>query len=221
MLIKNGLNHVEPTWGKNRVDQSGNMCTLNTQQQIFKQSSKTQYLVDLVTLVSLMAQPSYIWIRALVVVTILLFLVKMLLADQIDPFGHRDHSAPMQAQSQLQSQHSFPSTDQIDPFGHRDHSAPMQVQPQLHSQHSFPSTPPSSPSTSTPPSSPSTADASVVRDCEHLFEEDNCDFKVEQGRKFDCKYGTAIALCFHTVAAAWCQSAGGWRTLRPRFLSAG
>ena len=55
-----------------------------------------------------MAQ-SYIWIRALVVVTILLFLVKMLLADQIDPFGHRDHSAPMQVQSQLQSQHSFPS----------------------------------------------------------------------------------------------------------------
>ena len=144
---------------------------------LFKQSSKTQYLVDLVTLVSLMAQSSYIWIRALVVVTILLFLVKMLLADQIDPFGHRVHSAPMQAQSQLQSQHSFPSTDQIDPFGHRDHSAPMQVQPQLQSQHSFPST---------PPSSPSTADASVVRDCEHLFEEDNCDFKVEQGRKFDC-----------------------------------
>ena len=123
---------------------------------IFKQSSKTQYPVDLVTLVSLMAQSSYIWIRALVVVTILLFLVKMLLADQIDLFGHRDHSAPMQVQSQLQSQHSFPST------------------------------PPSSPSTSTPPSSPSTADASVVRDCEHLFEEDNCDFKVEQGRKFDC-----------------------------------
>ena len=152
---------------------------------IFKQSSKTQYLVDLVTLVSLMAQSSYIWIRALVVVTILLFLVN--LADQIDPFGHRDHSAPMQVQSQLQSQHSFPSTDQIDPFGHRDHSAPMQVQSQLQSQHSFPSTPPSSPSTSTPPSSPSTADASVVRDCEHLFEEDNCDFKVEQGRKFDCK----------------------------------
>ena len=142
---------------------------------IFKQSSKTQYLVDLVTLVSLMAQSSYIWIRALVVVTILLFVVN--LSDQIDPFGHRVHSAPMQAQSQLQSQHSFPSTDQIDPFGHRDHSAPMQVQPQLQSQHSFPST---------PPSSPSTADASVVRDCEHLFEEDNCDFKVEQGRKFDC-----------------------------------
>ena len=109
------------------------------------------------------------------VVTILLFVVN--LADQIDPFGHRDHSSPMQVQSQLQSQHSFPSTDQIDPFGHRDHSAPMQVQPQLQSQHSFPST---------PPSSPSTADASVVRDCEHLFEEDNCDFKVEQGRKFDC-----------------------------------
>ena len=169
------------------MDQSGNMCTLNYPAAIFKQSSKTQYLVDLVTLVSLMAQSSYIWIRALVVVTILLFLVKMLLADQIDPFGHRVHSAPMQAQSQLQSQHSFPSTDQIDPFGHRDHSAPMQVQPQLQSQHSFPSTPPSSPSTSTPPSSPSTADASVVRDCEHLFEEDNCDFKVEQGRKFDCK----------------------------------
>ena len=122
---------------------------------IFKQSSKTQYLVDLVTLVSLMAQSSYIWIRALVVVTILLFVVNL--------------------------------SDQIDPFGHRDHSAPMQVQPQLQSQHSFPSTPPSSPSTSTPPSSPSTADASVVRDCEHLFEEDNCDFKVEQGRKFDCK----------------------------------
>ena len=122
-----------------------------------------------------MAQSSYIWIWALVVVTILLFVVN--LADQIDPFGHRDHSAPMQVQSQLQSQHSFPSTDQTDPFGHRDHSAPMQVQPQLQSQHSFPST---------PPSSPSTADASVVRDCEHLFEEDNCDFKVEQGRKFDC-----------------------------------
>ena len=112
---------------------------------VFKQSSKTQYLVDLVTLVSLMAQSSYIWIRALVVVTILLFVVN--LSDQIDPFGHRDHSAPMQVQPQLQSQHSFPST---------------------------------------PPSSPSTADASVVRDCEHLFEEDNCDFKVEQGRKFDC-----------------------------------
>ena len=89
--------------------------------------------------------------------------------------------------------------DQIDPFGHDYHIAPMQIQ--------------------SPPSSPSTADASVVRDCEHLFEEGNCDFKVEQGRKFDCS--TAIALCFHTVAAAWCQSAGGWRTLGPRFLSAG
>lgn len=73
--------------------------------------------------------------------------------------------------------------DQIDRYGHHlDHTAPMQVQKvqQLQSQ-------PQPPSFPSMPSSPSTADASVVRDCEHLFEDSSCDFKVEQGRKFDCR----------------------------------
>ena len=113
--------------------------------------SKTEHAVDLVCLVSLMAQ-SYCSVKSLVVVTSVVFLVKMLLADQIDPmFSHRDHSAPMQVQSKISQMQSPPS---------------------------FPST---------PPSASTAASVTSVRDCEHLFEESNCDFKVEEGRKFDCR----------------------------------
>eukprot|EP00435_Cladocopium_sp_Y103_P017063 s433_g4.t1 len=139
--VDSGQRHPMYLWYFNK-----DMDRFLSQADLFR---KTQYAVDLVDRVSLMAQSVK---SIVVVVTCAVFLVKMLLVDGFDRFGyHGDHSAPMQVQSQMQSPPSFSST---------------------------------------PPSSPSSADASVasvVRDCEHLFEESNCDFDVEPGRKFDCR----------------------------------